>query len=415
MGRRRDERSDGVGCRCSFSPFSTPTSRTNGNPLSRKFVIDNFLPVCFLAAIVLALAWPYPGQQLMRVKILGNIFVFQELAMILVFFIAGFTLKAGDALAALRRGRGVAWGFLAILGVTPLLGFALRAVPLVPEEFSTAMAIMAAVPTTLGIGVALVVSADGDDAVAVLLTVGTNLLGCVIIPPWLKAYGAAALRWGAPMALPGLADGGRVEVLSLFLRLLVTTLAPTVAGCTVRSLWPAARRFATRWKRQLSMAATLLLATIIWQSLSTARPALLRQPFASLVYVVLLSIAQHLVHYAINVFACLVLKLSPPEATAVAVMGSQKSAPVAVAVAASVAASGEQFGLMVVPMIINQLLQVFSSSAVAGTFRGRNGAWKAAEKERREAGKEGGRKGAEEEEVDRSRAEAPSTIGRAAV
>lgn len=130
----------------------------------------------------------------MRVKILGNIFVFQELAMILVFFIAGFTLKAGDALAALRRGRGVAWGFLAILGVTPLLGFALRAVPLVPEEFSTAMAIMAAVPTTLGIGVALVVSADGDDAVAVLLTVGTNLLGCVIIAPWLKAYGAAALR-----------------------------------------------------------------------------------------------------------------------------------------------------------------------------------------------------------------------------
>lgn len=381
----------------SLSPFSP----------YRKFVVDNFLPVCFLAAIVLALAWPYPGQQVMRVTIVrGTVFLFQELAMILVFFISGFTLKASDALAALRRGRGVAWGFLAILGITPLLGFALRAVPLIPEQFSTALAIMAAVPTTLGIGVALVVSADGDDAVAVLLTVGTNLLGCVVIPPWLKAYGAAALRWGAPKALPGLADGGHVDVVSLFVRLLITTLVPTVVGCAVRQLWPAARRFAVKWKKQLSMTATVLLATIIWQSLSTARPALLRQPFLSLVYVVLLSVAQHLVHYAINVAACLLLKLSPPEATAVAVMASQKSAPVAVAVAASVAASGEQFGLLVVSMIINQLVQVFSSSAVSGAFRGRNKAWKAAEKER---------KAGAQDEIDKSRAEAPSTIGRAAV
>lgn len=332
----------------------------------------------------------------MRVTILhGTVFLFQELAMILVFFISGFTLKASDAVAALRRGRGVAWGFLAILGITPLLGFALRAVPLIPEQFSTALAIMSAVPTTLGIGVALVVSADGDDAVAVLLTVGTNLLGCVVIPPWLKAYGAAALRWGAPKALPGLADGGRVDVLSLFVRLLITTLVPTVVGCAVRQLWPAARRFAVKWKKQLSM---------------SARPALLRQPFLSLVYVVLLSVAQHLIHYAISVAACLLLKLSPPEATAVAVMASQKSAPVAVAVAASVAASGEQFGILVVPCIINQLVQVFSSSAVSGAFRGRNKAWKAAEKER----KTEGRKSAEDE-IDKSRAEAPSTIGRAAV
>ena len=325
----------------------------------------------------------------MRVKVLGNIFVFQELAMILVFFISGLTLKAGDALAALRRGRGVAWGFLAILGVTPLLGFALQAVPLVPEEFSTGMAIMAAVPTTLGIGVALVVSADGDDAVAVLLTVGTNLLGCFIVPLWLKAYGAAALRWGADKALPGLADGGRVDVLSLFLRLLVITLVPTVVGCAVRSLWPAARRFATKRKRPLSMTATALIATIIWQSLSAARPALLRQPFASLMYVALLTVAQHLVHYAFNVPACLLMKLSPPEATAVAVMASQKSVPVAIAVASLDAASGEQLGLLVVPMVVNSLAQTLSLSAVAGLCRGRNGAWRAAERRRREeAGEE---------------------------
>ena len=106
-----------------------------------------------------------------------HVYVLQEALVALVFLISGFSLKPGDAVSAVRRGRGVAWGFLSILVLSPLLGFALRAVPLVPEEFRTALAVMAAVPTTLGIGVALVVSADGDDAVAVLLTVGTNLVG----------------------------------------------------------------------------------------------------------------------------------------------------------------------------------------------------------------------------------------------
>ena len=215
--------------------------------------------------------------------------------------------------------------------------------------------------------------------------------------------------------MPGLADGGRIDVLSLFIRLLVTTLVPTVVGCALRSVWPAARRFAVTWKKQLSMSATVCLATIIWQSLSTARPALIWQPFVSLVYIVLLSIAQHLIHYAISLSACTFMKLSPTETTAVAVMASQKSAPIAVAVAASVAANGEQFGLLVVPMIINQLVQVFSSSAVSGAFRGRNKAWNAAEKEKKQGNAAKGNAGGEEEELDRSRAEAPSMLGRAAV
>ncbi len=42
------------------------------------------------------------------------------------------------------------------------------------------------VPTTLGVGVSLVTSAKGNVALAIFLTVGTNVLGVVFIPLWLK-------------------------------------------------------------------------------------------------------------------------------------------------------------------------------------------------------------------------------------
>ena len=40
-------------------------------------------------------------------------------------------------------------------------------------------------PTTLGVGVALTGAARGNQALALLLTVGTNLLGIVTTPFWL--------------------------------------------------------------------------------------------------------------------------------------------------------------------------------------------------------------------------------------
>lgn len=42
------------------------------------------------------------------------------------------------------------------------------------------------VPTTLGVGVALVRSCKGNEGIALLLTVGTNMLGVVTMPLMLK-------------------------------------------------------------------------------------------------------------------------------------------------------------------------------------------------------------------------------------
>jgi sodium/bile acid cotransporter 7 len=46
--------------------------RARGRRL-KKFVIDNFLPLAFLVAIVWALAWPAPGEAVIGVSVRGRV------------------------------------------------------------------------------------------------------------------------------------------------------------------------------------------------------------------------------------------------------------------------------------------------------------------------------------------------------
>lgn len=51
------------------------------------------------------------------------------------------------------------FGMLSIIGITPLLGFAVRLLPLAPPEYVAGLTIFTLVPTTLGVGVSLAQSA----------------------------------------------------------------------------------------------------------------------------------------------------------------------------------------------------------------------------------------------------------------
>lgn len=179
---------------------------------------------------------------------------------------AGLVLKTEDLKQAVTHWQGMVYGCLAILAVTPCLGFALRELPLTPPEFATGgaggggaglagtaglegtagrdaqrchaqpdswgagcrrcpaafprharptcgappspcagLTIFAAVPTTLGVGEALVRASKGNAALALLLLVSTNSLGarrrCQSLLALARRQPAAACRPG-PRALP---------------------------------------------------------------------------------------------------------------------------------------------------------------------------------------------------------------------
>lgn len=74
-------------------------------------------------------------------------------------------------------------------------------------------------PTTLGVGEALVRASKGNAALALLLLVGTNCLGIATMPPWLQALLSGAQGLDTSFS-----------PLSLFYKLLVTVLAPACVG-----------------------------------------------------------------------------------------------------------------------------------------------------------------------------------------
>lgn len=90
-------------------------------------------------------------------------------------------VRAVQCRALIRHWAGMLYGLVAILAITPCFGFIMLLLPLRPAEFSTGLALFCVVPTTLGVGVALTAASKGNQALALLLTVVTNLLGIVTV------------------------------------------------------------------------------------------------------------------------------------------------------------------------------------------------------------------------------------------
>ena len=95
-----------------------------------------------------------------------------------VFFIAGVTLDTRDVRSALRHWAGSLYGIAAILLITPLLGFALRAIPLEPADFRAGLCVFAAAPTTT---VPLLIVHGAADAVCPVE--GSRRLAAALPPP----------------------------------------------------------------------------------------------------------------------------------------------------------------------------------------------------------------------------------------
>jgi solute carrier family 10 (sodium/bile acid cotransporter), member 7 len=156
------------------------------------------------------------------------------------------------------------------------------------------LTILSAVPTTLGIGVSLVRSCKGNEGLALLLTVVSNLCGVVTIPLWLKA-----------LFQDNDTIGISFDTLDLFVRLVITIFTPSLIGKVLRETCKPVKKFTATWKTALSITATTNLAMIVWQTLSGAQSVITNTPFVNTLYVILLAIGQHIVYLILN-FATIV-------------------------------------------------------------------------------------------------------------
>ena len=117
----------------------------------------------------------------------GDFSIAQTCCIVVIFVISGLTLKTADIKNALGAHAALAYGLIAILGVTPMMGFLMVQIPFEPVQFRYGLALFCCVPTTLTSGVTLVTGALGNGALALMLTVTTNILGVFTVPFILNA------------------------------------------------------------------------------------------------------------------------------------------------------------------------------------------------------------------------------------
>eukprot|EP00891_Asterochloris_glomerata_P007509 jgi/Astpho2/7509/e_gw1.00114.129.1_t len=190
-------------------------------------------------------------------------------------------------------------------------------------------------------------------ALALLLTVGTNLLGIFTMPfvlSWTLGTGAGAVKLS-----PG----------PLLQSLIKTILLPLLCGAAARAAIPGERaRTVDANKKPLSLLSAVLLCLI-----SKAVTSGVTVRVTSLVAVVAAGAAIHLLYLAFNIAATSALRLggSGQEAAnvqrACVLVGSQKTLPIAVTVLNSL---GPQLpgpvGLAVLPCVVSHLSQIVIDS-----------------------------------------------------
>mmetsp|Transcript_27291 Transcript_27291/g.68726 ORF Transcript_27291/g.68726 Transcript_27291/m.68726 type:complete len:439 (+) Transcript_27291:338-1654(+) len=335
---------------------------------AKAFGVKHFLPLGLVLALIIGLAFPLPGAWLGGHRV-GNYKVVQTICIVGIFIISGLTLKSSEVKAALKAWAAFLYGVVAILFLTPLLGMALVHVPFDSPSFAIGFAVFCCVPTTLTSGVTLATQAGGNTALALMLTVTTNILGVFTTPLMLSAVLAVAGLQG---------DTGEIDFDTgkLVLNLFLTILVPTIVGKIVRECHHAVAPWVTAHKLPLGLTNSGLLIAIVWMTVSAGQEAIVSQAATTLLLVVALGIALHLVFLLLNGAAVWGLRLRAPERKTVHLLTSQKTLPVAVTVLSFLPPSLGTPGLMTIPCIIGHLSQLFIDAfLVSGGRFERPGFW----------------------------------------
>lgn len=161
-----------------------------------------------------------------------------------------------------------------------------------------------------------------------------------------------------------------INFVDIFVKLLISFLVPTVAGKALRDLVPSINAFQARYKKTLSLISNTMLAMIIWQTLSSGRDIIVDTKTGTMLLVIVSTMLIHLLFLACNTVAVILLRVPLLEAISAVIMASQKSAPVAVTVITYMTSNTKTQGVLALPCVIGQLVQIFIGQPLAHYLAG---------------------------------------------
>ncbi|PSR98032.1 Sodium/metabolite cotransporter like [Actinidia chinensis var. chinensis] len=255
--------------------------------------------------------------------------------------------------------------FGSILLFTPFFSRLILQLQLQPQEFvtvfllSTGLAIFSCMPTTLSSGVALTRLAGGNSALALAMTVISNLLGILIVPFSISMFIANGV-------------GVTVPTKQLLRSLVLTLLVPLIIGKVCRESSKGLAVFVDQNRKLLSMISALLLGLVPWIQVSRSSSLLLMVKPAIFLVAVGMGALLHLILLAFNALAIQGLSAvsggsksvfaKRENVTALLLVASQKTLPVMAAVVEQLGGALGESGLLILPCVAAHLNQIIMDS-----------------------------------------------------
>ena len=267
----------------------------------------------------------------------------------LVMWAMGVTLRADAVRRSIARPLPALLAIGINLVLVPLL--ALPAAELLPQALFGGLFIATLVPCTLASASVWTRRAGGDDSVAMMTTVVTNL-ACVLVVP----IGLALV----------LARQGEISALDQVYKLAIVVVAPLVLAQVMRRL--GAGGWADRHKSRLSLLGQWgILLMVVFGAMASAE-TIRGEPTESplgwmLAAGLLLTVATiHTVALAIGVLSARALGISRDKQIAVGIAGSQKTLMVGLQIAIDC-------GLSVIPMLVYHISQLFIDTLIVDRWK----------------------------------------------
>lgn len=267
---------------------------------------------------------------------------------VLAFFLNGFALSSDSLLESMKQWRILLTALLIIFCISPALVYGVRLIiPGGDSLLAHGFQIVSLVPTLFVSAVVLTRVARGNAAVALNLTVTSNMLAIFITPVIVR------LTLGA--------SSSHLNPTSMIGSMILTVLIPTVAGQLARKRWEV---WAERHAKLITVASQCTILLFIVTGISALPRSVIS---ASVLTVAVIGcVVLHAVLLIIGRFGGILIGIDEPEKRALTFCSAQKSFVFNVLLCEHIfAGNSDSFGLAILPGIVYYLLVLTVDSVIA--------------------------------------------------
>lgn len=285
----------------------------------------------------------------------------EKVVVAVVLFLMSWSLDSRAMWRAMSRPAAASLGIGVNFIVVPLLAWSVA--HWLPTSLGRGLCLTAALPCTLASAAVWTRRAGGNDAVALIVTMVTNL-SCFLVTPfllWLMTGRQVTVAAGGALPAPW----------NMVVSLALVAVLPMIAGQLLRIPQTLAQ-FATAKKTPLSMICLVgILIMVLLGAISSGRELAKGGEEATLgIWVwglLILSVAMvHTGALAVGYAAARGLRIAQPEAAAVGIAGSQKTLMIGLHMAIS-----QGFGIGVLSLVLYHVLQLMIDTVAADAMRRR--------------------------------------------